>query len=138
MRATYGEARDTEVTAAVKLHKMPDLGARSNTAPTTLSLVLRNTATLTQDEKTVIAALQAAGFQITQTFESHLVIQAKAPASVVNAYFGTAMHDVYQGRYGQRYANVAPITVPAAIAPYVSSVVANNLITRHRLSHRIR
>lgn len=135
---SYGAARDTDLQNAVNLRSMSDLGFRAADSATSISIVIRSTSTAPRDEQTVIAALQAAGFRITQTYPSHLLIEATAPASVVNSYFRTAIHNVYQSRYGQRYANVSSITVPAAIAPYVQGVVADNVIRKHRLSYRMR
>jgi len=132
---SLGAARDTDLQNAVNVRSMSDLGFR--TALTPVSVVLRSTPTAARDEQTVSAALQAAGFSITHTYPSHLLIEAAAPASVVNGYFRTAIHNVYQARYGERFANVASITVPAAIAPYVQGVVADNVIRKHRLSYRM-
>ncbi len=133
-----GAARDTDLKNAVNVRFMSDLGGRNADAPTPVSIVMRAAPTAAQDERTVIAALQAAGFTVTRTYPSHLLIQATAPASLVNGYFRTAIHNVYEGRYGRRYANVSSITLPAAIAPYVQGVVADNVIRKHRLSYRMR
>ncbi len=134
----YGASRNTDLNNAANLRGMSDLGARSSDAQTDVWIALRNTPTVSQDEQTVITELKNAGFQITQTFASNLLIQAKAPASTISSYFNTTLHDVSEGRYGTRYANATSMTVPAAIAPYVRAVVADNVIRRHRLSYRIR
>ncbi len=137
-RESYGVARDTELANAVNLARVRDLGQRSADSQSNVSLVLRNTSTVAQDEQSVIAVLQTAGFHIVHTYGSHLLIEASAPASTINSYFRTSLHDVGQGRYGTRYANATSMTLPAVIAPYVKGVVADNLITRHRMSYRIR
>lgn len=137
-RESYGAARDTALANAIDVRRIGDLGERSAISQSTVSLVLRNTSTVSQDEQTVIASLKAAGFRIVRTYASHMLIEASAPAATVNGYFGTSLHDVSQGRFGTRYANVTSTTIPAAIAPYVRGVVADNLITRRRMSHRIR
>lgn len=126
----YGAARDTELRDVPNaLTRATDLGARAASAPTEVTLVLRATPTMAQDESSVIASLRASGFQITRQFSNHLVIVASASASSVAAYFRTQLHDVNQGRFGTRYANVTDATLPAAIAPYVHGVILNNLIT---------
>ncbi len=135
---SLGAARDTDLKNAVNVRFMSDLGARGADTSTTVSIVMRNTSTAPRDEQTVIETLQAAGFRVTETYPSHLLIGATAPASIVNSYFRTAIHNVYEAHYGQRYANVASITLPATIAPYVQGVIADNVIRKHRLSYRMR
>ena len=93
-------------------------------------LVLRNTPTIGGDEQKVISELTSHGFTVTRTFANHALVEVTAPASGVASYFRTSIHNVDTGRFGVKYANAAPITVPAAIAPYVSSVLADNLPAR--------
>lgn len=136
-RESYAQAVDTDLHNAVGVRAFGDLGARSVVENTDVTLVLRDTATVAQDMQTVTAALRSAGFTVAPLVNGGTLLRASAPAAVVNAYFHTALHDVSQGSYGVRYANISSTTVPAAIAPYVRGVVANNLILRHRMSHRI-
>ncbi|HET9029359.1 MAG TPA: protease pro-enzyme activation domain-containing protein, partial [Candidatus Aquilonibacter sp.] len=133
--ATYGEQRDTMLNNAIRVPRSADLGARAATESTPVTLAIRNTPTANRDVQTVARELRAAGFTATV---NGLLITATAPAATVNGYFRTAIHNVSQGPVGPRYANTAPITLPAAIAPYVGAVAADNLITRHRMSHIIR
>ncbi|MDQ2872249.1 MAG: S53 family serine peptidase [Candidatus Eremiobacteraeota bacterium] len=85
-----------------------------------------------QQEGAVVTSLQAAGFTVTHRYPNRTLVDAVAPASRVEQLFHTEMHTVAQGRFGQRYTNVAPATLPAAIAPYVKDVTLNNLIVAHR------
>jgi hypothetical protein len=113
---------------APNVRGLSDLGRRTETSTTRVALVLYPTATVAADEQTVIANLTAAGFAILKTYPNHLVVDAQAPASVVASYFQTQIDNFTQGSYGDRYANVTPIVIPAGIASYVQSVVADNVI----------
>jgi subtilase family serine protease len=123
-----GTAQAFRLPAAPNVRGLSDQGHRADDAPTRVALVLRSTSSVADDERTVIEDLRAAGFTIVQTFPNHLVIDAQAPASVVATYFQSAINDFGQGPYGTRYANVTPIIVPAAIAPYVQSALADNIV----------
>lgn len=112
----------------VRVAGATDLGERVAYAPTRVALVLRATPQLAQNERTVIANLQSAGFSIVRTFSNHLVVDAQAPSSVVERYFSTRMHTFVQGRYGTRFANTRPDVLPAAIAPYVDGVLTQNFV----------
>lgn len=132
MRATsslaqQGAAQPSVLPYVPRVDTLANLGRRSDVARVTL--VLRATPSLAEDEQTVLGSLTGAGFTIVRTFPNHLVVDATAPASVVMSYFQTEIDDFNQGIYGRRYANIAPLTMPAAIAPYVQSVVTNNLVT---------
>ncbi len=81
-----------------------------------------------RQEATVVRELERAGFTVTQRFPNRTVVDAKAPNAVVERFFGTLIHNVHQGKYGERYANVAAATVPASIAPIVRDVSLNNLV----------
>jgi hypothetical protein len=81
-----------------------------------------------RQEAAVVTALQAAGFTITQRFSNRTIVDAKAPSAAVERFFSTEIHDVRQGKYGERFTNVRPATVPAAIAPLVRTASLNNLI----------
>lgn len=124
---SYGAARDTVLPAAPRNY-VQDLGARPGSASTEVTVVMRATATIALDESKVIASLRNAGFQITKTYPNHLVVVASAPASVVNTYFRTQLHDVNQGgRIGTRHVNITPATLPAEIAPYVKGALMDDL-----------
>ena len=65
--------------------------------------------------------LQRAGFTVTQRFANRTIVDATAPSSTVEGFFATEMHTVQQGKYGTRFANLKPATVPASIASYASA-----------------
>jgi subtilase family serine protease len=81
-----------------------------------------------KQEAAVIRSLQSAGFTITQRFPNRTIVDAKAPSSAVERYFATEIHTVHQGKYGERFTNVKPATVPASIAPYVRDASLDNLV----------
>lgn len=167
------------VPKAVGAFAFSDLGARSATAPTQISVVLKynNQAELdqlvanqstpgsplyhqyltnaefnasfaptAQQAQSVVSALTAAGFHVTNQFANNTVIDAIAPTSTINSVFQTQMHTVEQGKYGQRYINATQAKLPASIASYVRDVTLNNLVvakvgaqpTRQRPTRHIR
>jgi subtilase family serine protease len=115
-----------------------DRGKRASAAATRIAIVLQPAANLAQNEQSVIASLRSNGFTVTHASRNHLVIDAEAPASVVARYFGTELHDFDQPSYGVRYANVTPIALPSAIAPYVQGLLANDLVLDGSRPHRVR
>lgn len=121
------EAFTVNVTPMVR--DIVDIGRRSSNATTRIQIVLEPTSTLASDEATVISTLQSAGFTIVQRFSNHLVVDATAPSGTVERFFSTSMHDVSQGIYGTRYMPATSVTVPASIAPYVSGVNLDNVVT---------
>ncbi len=108
---------------------LADLGVRASSAPTTIQLVLQPTVDLVSNEQSVVRALESHGFQIVKTFTNNLVVDAQAPSSTVSAFFQTELHNVEQARYGRRYAPVTNAVLPASIAPYVSGVILDNVVT---------
>ncbi len=115
--------------AAPSVRGLVDIGRRSAESMTDIQLILQPGSTIASDEQTVISILQTAGFQITQTFGNHLIVDAEAPNSAVEQLFSTQIHDETQGRYGTRYTPVSAVTLPASLAPYVSSVSLDNVVT---------
>jgi subtilase family serine protease len=81
-----------------------------------------------QQEESVVRALQSAGFTVTQRFSNRTIVDASAPSATVERFFSTEMHTVQQGKYGARFANLKPATVPSAIASYVSAASLSNLV----------
>ncbi|MBV9408775.1 MAG: hypothetical protein JO164_08115, partial [Candidatus Eremiobacteraeota bacterium] len=79
-------------------------------------------------EAAVVQSLQNAGFTITQRFPNRTVVDATAPSSTVERYFATEMHTVSQGKYGSRFANLKPATVPADVSANIHDVSLNNLV----------
>ena len=83
--------------------------------------------TLAQEER-VVRALERAGFTITKRFPNRTIVAATARTSVVESFFSTEIHSVRQGKYGERYTNVTPATLPSDIEPLVRDVSLNNLV----------
>jgi subtilase family serine protease len=81
-----------------------------------------------QQEEAVVSDLTRAGFTITKRYPNRTIIDATARTSAVERYFGTEMHNVQQGRYGERYANLKPATIPASIAQYVRTASLSNVV----------
>jgi subtilase family serine protease len=81
-----------------------------------------------KQENEVVGTLERAGFKIVQRFPNRTIVDATAPSSTVEKFFATEMHNVHQGKYGERYTNLKPATVPQEIAPVVRDVSLNNLI----------
>lgn len=79
-------------------------------------------------EGRVVRALERAGFKILTRFPNRTVIDAVARASDVERFFSTEIHTVHQGKYGDRYTNVQPATLPREIAPLVRDVSLDNLV----------
>ncbi len=100
---------------------------------TTAQFNARYAPTLAQQQQ-VEAALRAQGFVITHDYANHTVIDAQAPARAVAQAFKTDIHNVSQGKFGERYMNVKPVTVPSNIATLVNDVTVNNLVIAHRMS----
>jgi len=100
-------------------------GARQPLTPAQFNARFAPTAA---QEEAVVHALVAAGFTITQRFPNRTIVDAKAPSSVVERFFSTEIHTVHQGKYGERYTNVRPATVPKEIAQYVRDASLNNVV----------
>ncbi len=81
-----------------------------------------------QQEAAVVQGLQRAGFTVTQRFANRTIVDATAPSSTVEGFFATEMHTVQQGKYGTRFANLKPATVPASIASYVRTASLSNVV----------
>ncbi|HXM08014.1 MAG TPA: protease pro-enzyme activation domain-containing protein, partial [Candidatus Acidoferrum sp.] len=81
-----------------------------------------------EQERSVIRALQTAGFKIEKRYANRTILAATARTSAVESFFSTEIHTVHQGSYGDRYTNVKAVTVPTSIAPYVRDVSLNNLV----------
>jgi hypothetical protein len=79
-------------------------------------------------EERVVRTLERAGFTIAQRFPNRTIVDATGRAAIVERFFSTEIHNVHQGRYGERYTNVQAAIVPRDIAPLVRDVSLNNLI----------
>ena len=109
---------------------LADEGERPAPATTRIMIVLRSDA----NRSAVEQALSGAGFTIDRTYAYPRIVHAVAASATVERFFGTHLHNVVQARYGERYMPVSAVTVPPAIAPYVSTVNLDNVITRHVLT----
>ncbi|HEY9179303.1 MAG TPA: protease pro-enzyme activation domain-containing protein [Candidatus Baltobacteraceae bacterium] len=87
-----------------------------------------------EQEQSVVSALRSAGFTITHQYANRTIIDAQAPTSVVERTFGTEIHSVSQGKFGTRYMNVKPASLPSALASLVKDVTLNDLVIAHRMS----
>lgn len=116
---------------APHLDGMRDLGRRQANARTRVQLVLHPSATLANDEQTVVNALQQAGFTIEQRFANHLVIDAEGSNAAVERFFSTRLHAFAQPNHGTRYAPVTQAVIPASIAPYVAQLSLDDIVTMH-------
>jgi subtilase family serine protease len=128
-QAVRRSATAVQIDAVPSVRGLVDVGRRASATSTDIQLVLQPGASIASDEQSVIAVLQAAGFRITQTFGNHLVVDAEGPSSAVEQLFSTQLHDETQGRYGTRYLPVSTVTLPASLAPYVSGVSLDNVVT---------
>jgi subtilase family serine protease len=81
-----------------------------------------------QQQAFVVAKLQAAGLRVTQSFPNRTLLDVAGTSGAAERFFGTEIHSISQGRYGARFANVRPATVPASIAPFVRYVSLSNLV----------
>jgi hypothetical protein len=63
----------------------------------------------------VVTSLRAAGFTVTRVYSNRTIVDATAPAAVVERYFGTDIHSVTQAGYGERYVNVTPASAPSSV-----------------------
>jgi uncharacterized repeat protein (TIGR03803 family) len=112
---------------------LQDLGRRAATATSRIQIVLRPSNTLASDEAQVINVLRKAGLTIVKTFRNHLVVDAEGPSSAVERLFNTTIHNINQTTHGARYAPTQPATIPTSLAPYLSGVSLDNLVTFHHL-----
>ena len=77
-----------------------------------------------EQERRVVRELERAGFKIEKRYPNRTIVDATARTATVERFFSTEIHAVSQGKYGDRYTNVTPATVPKAIASLVRDVSA--------------
>ncbi|HZX67478.1 MAG TPA: protease pro-enzyme activation domain-containing protein, partial [Candidatus Elarobacter sp.] len=82
----------------------------------------------TEQEQSVVHALQAAGFAVTRRFANRTIVDASAPSATVERFFSTEMHTVRQSRYGERYVNLRTTSLPSSIAPLVRDTSLSNVV----------
>jgi hypothetical protein len=66
--------------------------------------------------------LERAGFRITHVYSNRTIVDAIAPVSTTERYFGTEIHSVVQSGVGIRYANVRPAVLPPELRGVVTTV----------------
>jgi subtilase family serine protease len=81
----------------------------------------------TADHAHVVTSLLRAGFVITRTYRNRTLVDATAPAAVVNRYFSTDLHFVEQAGAGIHYANARPALMPRDLRGILGTVELNNL-----------
>ncbi len=113
-----------ELDAFIAAHSGPN-GGHAFLTPAQFNASYAPTA---QQEQAVVTALQQAGFTITKRYSNRTVIDAAAPTATVERFFSTEMHTVNQGKYGQRFANLKPATVPSSISQYIRTVSLSNVV----------
>lgn len=79
-------------------------------------------------EERVVRALERAGFSVEKRFPNRTIVDASGRTEIVERFFSTEIHNVHQGRYGERYTNVKPATLPREIETLVRDVSLNDLI----------
>ncbi len=79
-------------------------------------------------EKRVVAELERGGFTVAKRYPNRTIVDATARTSTVEAFFSTQIHNVRQGKHGERYTNVTTAKVPSSIASLVRDVSLNNLV----------
>jgi len=84
-----------------------------------------------QQQAFVVAALRAAGLQVTHEFSNRTLLDVRGPSAVAERLFSTSIHSFSQGRYGARFANVTAPTIPRALASLVRAVSLSDLIVAH-------
>jgi subtilase family serine protease len=87
-------------------------------------------------EERVIRALERAGFTVVHRFPNRTIVDAIGRSAVVEQFFSTEIHNVHQGRYGERYANLAPASAPKEIAPFIRDVSLNDLIVARTVAEQ--
>jgi subtilase family serine protease len=70
-----------------------------------------------------IAQLRGAGFVVTNISDNRTIVDAAAPAPLVERYFATELHLVRRGDGTVRYFNVRRYSIPQTLAGIVSTVV---------------
>jgi subtilase family serine protease len=112
-----------------KIFGLSDLGRRATTASTRIQLIISPAGSRATNEAAAASVLSAAGFTVAARFANHLVLDATGPSSAIESLFSTEMHDVAQGTIATEYMPSKSIIVPASLAPYVSGVVLDNVVT---------
>jgi subtilase family serine protease len=81
-----------------------------------------------EQERRVVRELERAGFKIEKRYPNRTIVDATARTATVEKFFSTEIHAVRQGKYGDRYTNVTPATVPKSIASLVRDASVNDLV----------
>jgi len=81
-----------------------------------------------QQQAYVVAAMRAGGLTLTGTYPNRTVLDLTGTSAAAERLFGTEIHTISQGRYGLRFANVTPATLPKDLAALVRTVSLSNLV----------
>ena len=111
-----------------RIVNLQDAGPRADAQMTRFAVAIRPEAAAQAHDGAVAQYLSANGVTILTTYGTHMLIDAEAPALVVNRLFGTSLHDFRDQSGTMRYANATVAAVPAAIASNVQAVILNDLI----------
>ena len=87
-----------------------------------------------QTARDVAARLSRAGFAVERIAANRGVVDAVAPASVVERYFQTQLHTVAQPGRGLRFRNATAALIPSELLASVETVTGLDTIERFRLS----
>ena len=90
-----------------------------------------------EQQRSVVAAFRAAGLRVTHSYANRTLLDVQGTSASVERFFDTEIHSVSQGRFGSRFANVKPATVPGTLAPLIATVGLSNFIVA-RTGPRVR
>ncbi len=126
-QARPAQAYSVDVTPRVA--GLTDLGHKAATDQVGVQFVLRpGSSTAAADEQAVIAALTAAHLSVSRTFTNHLVVDASGSTQAVEAFLSTTIDSIGQGT-AVEYMPVKPVVVPASLAPYITGVSLDSIVT---------
>ncbi|HEX4013863.1 MAG TPA: protease pro-enzyme activation domain-containing protein [Candidatus Cybelea sp.] len=89
-----------------------------------------------EQERRVVRELKRAGFKIEKRYPNRTIVDATARTATVEQFFSTQIHVVHQGKYGDRYTNVTPATVPKSIASLIRDASVNNLVVARTVAEQ--
>jgi hypothetical protein len=81
-----------------------------------------------QQQRIVVAALQSAGIHVTHAYSNRTLLDVQGTNASVERFFDTEIHSLSQKRFGMRFSNVKPATIPGNLAALVRTVSLSNFI----------
>jgi hypothetical protein len=111
--------------------RLPVIGRRPRSALTRVQFTLVPSPNIELEQSELLAVLRRSGFTILKTFKNHLIVDAQARSSTVEAFFGTRIDDVLQRRYGIRYMPAASARLPQSVINIVLDARLDNLVLLH-------